>query len=360
MTPRPVDELVGKCSLKHEIRINLWAEYVTKIIPASDTIKRYLTLYSPPMMDIKYFYKKGLIKQEEDFFKGVTAVTYDGKAYTQAISEVPVRPEVMIQGNINKLLSAQMKNTFEHKKLLNLFPYQVINLDYTGTLFSASNEMEVSEHLLAIDQILDYQKIKKANKFVLFITTRVDQHALFNQSFIQNLQERVDENVDHNIHFRQRFESVVGAVKASQFMSTNYGEFVALGLVKLIASMLASKKFKLIDSNAMWLIRDERPPVENLLHLAFHAEEHVVSGMRSLGRPVWQLEENVLKFLDGLKGIPTLTETIHKQAFDIKHSVEILELQKMTYEIDIPDPIALTTDPENQTSEDVTNGTPSN
>src|SRR5579871_6905961 len=99
-----LDEKMRTCPLKQDIRVTLWETFVRKIISPGQKITSYLTLYSPPMIDIKHFHDVGLLDINESKFSGVVAVAISHKDYIEALSEVPVRPEVMVSGNINDLL----------------------------------------------------------------------------------------------------------------------------------------------------------------------------------------------------------------------------------------------------------------
>ena len=49
-----VDEIMARCPLKHDVRDSLWVPYARKLC-GTGSLAKYLTLYSPPMMDIKHF-----------------------------------------------------------------------------------------------------------------------------------------------------------------------------------------------------------------------------------------------------------------------------------------------------------------
>ena len=84
---KPVDSIMERCPLKHEIRVSFWGPFIRRLakIPI-----RYLTLYSPPLMDVKYFSQLGYILKG-DKYSNVVGVTNDKDAYAAANKELDKR-----------------------------------------------------------------------------------------------------------------------------------------------------------------------------------------------------------------------------------------------------------------------------
>lgn len=82
---KEVNAKMAECPLKHEIRVNFWEPFIRKLgLPSI----RYLTLYSPPLIDVKYFALQGHIERKDGKYVGAVGVTYDEEAYADASTEL--------------------------------------------------------------------------------------------------------------------------------------------------------------------------------------------------------------------------------------------------------------------------------
>jgi len=103
-----IDKLMATCPLKQEVRVNLWEKYIRKIKNANIS---YLTLFSPPLVDVKHFAKNGLISFERGVYKNVVALTLnDQESYAKLVTEGLGRPELVKIGYLHKLLQSAMKD----------------------------------------------------------------------------------------------------------------------------------------------------------------------------------------------------------------------------------------------------------
>src|SRR5207249_1282319 len=99
---KDVDRIMEECPLKHHIRVTFWARFISKL--PSRPVK-YLTLYSPPIMDVKYFHSMGLLAGDEEVYPDVVGITYDKKAFAAANERIGQRLSLLLYGDVNKLLS---------------------------------------------------------------------------------------------------------------------------------------------------------------------------------------------------------------------------------------------------------------
>ena len=338
-----VDDIMAQCPLKHEIRASLWEPYARKVAGPGPLLS-YLTLYSPPMMDIKHLEQKKLLRFDGEKYVGVVAVTYDENAYAEAVSSSRGRPQLLLKGDINELLVAARGGGEAARQLAEHFPFQAINLDYTNSLFCSVNAHPISRHLQALDELVRRQQECGASKYVLFITTRAEP-SQFRTEFEQELVSYVDRNVGHDQAFANQFRKVFGIATAGELLSQSYRDFIPLGLVKMVIRILASRNFEVQDCDAWLLIRDSRPPEQWLLHLAFLVRAGTIpaaSKLRDLGRPrqyIFERKATMILKKRGNNELVSLAESADGERLRVKHGNYVSNLAALTFELSIPEPV---------------------
>ena len=339
---RGIDLLLARCPLKHEIRCALWEKYARKVVGARP-LRNYLTLYSPPMIDVKHFARQRLIQVHDGTYRGVTAVTWDDEAYADAVSGVPVRPELLLRGNINDLLDKRRGEEPAAGQLRAQFPFEAINLDYCNSLYDFRHPNVLSGNLKAIEEIACRQERAGMGRFALFITTRAEDGS-FAQPFLDDLASRLDENIRNNREFGRKFSRHYGKIGGTHLLRANYRDFVMLGLLKLVANTLATRRFETTECDAALLIRD-RTPKEGpqwLLHMAFLATARDMpraGSLRSLGRGVRRgcyFERNVARFVGST--VLSISETASLKPLGERHQVYLDELNSETADLSVPEP----------------------
>jgi len=344
--PEAVEDIMARCPLKHDIRDSLWVPFARKVA-GSRALSKYLTLYSPPMMDIKHFHRNRLLDYDGETYRGVVAVTYDEGHFAEAMKKSAGRPALLLPGNIDSLLTVE--DTPDAKRLKSEFPFQVINLDYTNWLFGQANTRPISEHLEAIEEIIRLQHGKQSNEFVLFVTTRAERGGTptrnrFTGAFLRDLSDRIDENLRGNPEFFQSFRRCFGDFAGKDLLARNYKSFVPLGISKLVAGILARHSYEIESADGRVLVRDQRRPVRWLLHLAFHIRSAILpraSRLKQLGRPRdFYFERTLAGFVDlvGNGRLLSLSETADGRRLRTKHGAYVRELAAQTLDLAIPEP----------------------
>ena len=344
--PETVDDIMARCPLKHDIRVSLWVPFARKVA-GSSALGKYLTLYSPPMMDIKHFHHNHLLDYDGETYRGVVAVTYIERHFAEAMKKSAGRPALLLHGDIDQLLTAE--DTPDAKRLRSEFPFQVINLDYTNWLFGQANPRPISEHLQAIEEIIRLQHRTHSDEFVLFVTTRAERGGTptrnrFTGAFLRELSDRIDENLGGNPEFSQSFRRCFGDFAGKDLLARNYKSFVPLGISKLVAGILARHSYEIESADGRVLVRDQRGPVRWLLHLAFHIRSSILpraSRLRELGRPKdFYFERTLAGFVDlvGNGNLLWLSETADGRRLDAKHGAYVRELFAQTLDLGIPEP----------------------
>lgn len=262
-----IEEIMATCPLKHDIRERLWEKYVSKL--GKRPIK-YLTLYCPPLMDVKHFCKKGYVVLKDGVYKGVVGVTDESlRGYSQTISEGEGRLELLKDGAlIHELLERNEKDLIEK------FAFDVINLDYCNHIYGTADKQYkqyISNNLQDVISIIEMQHKKNAGEFVLFITTRTDRSRIgrgFASSFTRDLRHRIDLNVNSNSNFENGYRRIFGSKSWSEICNTKFKDFITVGIVKLVSMQLAKRKFTIANCDTFWLHRDTGSFPEDFLHVA--------------------------------------------------------------------------------------------
>jgi len=288
-------------------------------------------------MDIKYFEKQGLIKYENHQYVGVAAITNDEDAYAMAIGSGAGRPEFLVPADLNDLLVRPFKYPKYSQPFYNMFPFDVMNMDYCDSLFCKGNQHEISLHVNALNKAISLQKRNHARKFALLLTTRADQGQLA-QHFLSDLARRIDDNILHNNDFRLKYTSLYNNNDCASLWRDKYEEFVPLGLIKFVANLISSNGYEVVDCETAYLVRDNKPPVRWILHTAFSVALPR-SQLRYLGRP-FHLERNVVRYLDRREDgtLMKLTEKTDSIRLETQHKALVSELAAISFELHVPEP----------------------
>lgn len=331
------------CPLKQEIRVGLWESFV-RSLTGGRPLQSYLTLYSPSLMDVKHFGDTGLIEFDEQkhMYKGVVGVTYDTKAFAEAVKLGLGRCEGLFPGNINEILT-QVKNP-QHKQLVEKFPFEAINLDYEDSIFSGSKSFPVPEHLEALDKLFDIQNKKACQRFCLFFTTRAEP-GQFPHKVVSDLEQIIDQNLLISAAFNQAFNQTYSVNTGADLLGSNYDDFATFGVIKLIVSILSDRDYEVIDCSANWLNRDAKGGGAKLLHTAFIIEKSTVQSptsaarVRQYGRrKLGYHARHLLLYLNSraTNGLTVLKESTHRAAMQAKHGGDITRLLATTYQLEVP------------------------
>jgi hypothetical protein len=330
------------CPLKQSIRVELWEPFI-RSLTGGRPLQKYLTLYSPSLMDTKHFTDAGLIgfDDQKKMYKGVVGVAYDDTAFAKAIKLGLGRPEVFLRGNINEILTQLQSRS--RNQLTEQFPFEAINLDYEDSVFSNSKAFPVPKHIEALDNLFGMQRKKACQKFCLFFTTRAEPGQLPNK-VASDLQQIIDENLLISAPFGQAFNKTYGVNNAADLLGSSYDDFTTLGVIKLVVSMLSERDYEATNCSAWWLNRD-RSGGARLLHAAFIVEKSDLGDLprarilRQYGRrKLGYHARHMLPYLNSRRtnGLTVLEESKHQAALQAKYGDDIVRLLSKTYQLEVP------------------------
>lgn len=334
-----INELMATCPLKQCIRENLWGKYVTKL--GKKPIK-YLTLYSPPLMDVKHFTCLEYINLDNMEYKDVVGITNE-KSYAQTISEGKGRLGLLKTGYLHELI------TKKDKELLNRFPFDVINLDYCNHIFGEINTEFLSDNIEDITTSIEQQSRKNQQKFIIFITTRTDNNSSdkrigFAERFIEELNRRIQSNIARDVTFQQSYNRVFNNFSPTELFKKRYNDFISVGILKFIIMELSDKGYGVDDCDIFWLIRNSRPPERDLLHLALLVSKHIGKPRKTLSQfgKILYSERGSTIILDRIYNnqINLVSEKNDFTTLEEKYGSYLKELSEDTFELRTPKPIS--------------------
>lgn len=334
-----LDNTMATCPLKHEIRTALWDKYVSKI---KKEHKKYLTLFSPPLMDVKYLQRKGHIEINDYRYNDVVGVYLQDKKdenYTKIISEGKARIGSLIEGDINDINKI-------NREIKPHFPFDVINLDYCNYITAGTYSPYVSEHLNAIEEFIKFQSLNGQQDFILFVTSRIDpttsKNKGFDKEFLDHLLSIIDDNIKTYSVWENGYKKAFDNLTLKQFRNALTQDFITIGLTKLLAHPLSRYEYKIHDADAYRLIRDKKNPPIDLLHLAFHLKLVKSSKQKIQGYTQsrnYEKESKVIlnKYID--HKVIILSEKVDEKRLKQIHGEIITDLNKENFEHPVPDPI---------------------
>ena len=332
---RPVDFKMETCCLKHEIRCALWERYARAVVGRRGTIRRYLTLFSPAMMDIKHFHRQGLITFTRGQYDGVVGITNDQGAYADAIGSGAGRPQLLIQADVNDLLVRPAQYPRFARAFRQMFPFDIINLDYCDSVFLKTDEQELSQHISALNTIIRRQRGAQCRAFAILVTTLAERGQVA-APFLLDLSTRIDANLANNPEFAKRFGQLFPSNTPARLRKADQQGFLRLGVPKFIANLVSDVGFEVIDSDTAYLFRRSGHCV---LHVAMLARMPPTDSLGSLGRQTYR-ERNLTNYLDRwINGkLIDLKEAKDLPRLEEKHKAYVTELAAATFEVAVPEP----------------------
>lgn len=325
---------MATCPLKHEIRVNLWRPFILKLRKRPIT---YLTLYSPPIMDVKLLQHHGLIEVNNEKYLGVVGVGINTESEADTVTNLDKRLDLLLSGDINTLINGT-KASKKAKQLDEKFPFDVINLDYTDPLHKYGMDRELSPHVEAIANIFKKQDKGKIDQFALFLTTFTRIEA-YRPDFIEYLKGIVEENINNTPNFKQKLFDVSGCENLNDYYNKSTNDCFAVAVTKMILKLMSDYNYTLAAGDIQWLVRDAVPPERNMLHLAFHIKRFVAPKIvekRNIGNRKNNVEHKSVEFLreDYLK----LKESTDRDRLNEVHLEQINSFNQKTFELKIPEP----------------------
>lgn len=191
---------------KHFVRRNYWLKVAQRIKSQKHSSLRYLTLPAYYRLDVSLFLQEDLIEVTERNEDGtpkeiyVAAFETEPTKYGRMAGQSP-NYKMFGLGKIEDALTETGNKYYRH--LLDLFPFDIINLDLTNSL-TPDNEGPFSRTLQAIDNIFKRQA-ENPSVWALFLTFR-NMPENWNERTLEILFNNLQENLKHGMVSKKFFD----------------------------------------------------------------------------------------------------------------------------------------------------------
>lgn len=270
-----------------------WVEYIQETITDKSDGEEcsIITLPSDGIQDLEIFANSGIISWEltetgaYNVIKGKVTCFEKKQKIWKKIRQKLVNVELInldigkyLQQNYTKLLNGNA----------NIFPADIINLDFDGNL--SKNDPDIKE---TIDLIFKFQEKHNKTNFALFLTfpqTETED----GEDFKEQLKEILVQNIkdQNNSEYISKFET-----KYISIDDLGYDEFVIIGITKLIISAASNHKYKLLNQ-AFYIYGEEsrRKMLSILLKFENQGGSHSTPSL---------YYENVVRVLEDINNLNT-------------------------------------------------------
>ncbi len=224
---------------KHFVRTNAWLNYIDQYLKkrkneGEDSIPKYLTLPGKNATDIGLFWQNKLILKTNEKYINVAIVD----------KEEAANVAINLSNSIGSPLAAsgkELHRALADPLLTNLFPFDVINLDFCNFISSMQPEsVATAKHNQdSIGKIFDLQK---GQSFLLLLTYR----AIDDGTSMKDLLSIIDNNIRDETPFRDEYHTVYGTKKADSALK-DIKKFNQLAYSKLIAKYAKDHHYRAIE-----------------------------------------------------------------------------------------------------------------
>ncbi|MCX5796790.1 MAG: hypothetical protein NTY77_14945 [Elusimicrobia bacterium] len=223
---------------KHYVRGHGWLPVFQKYAPMRKDGVKYLTLCAKLAIDIRYFRLKSLLPHDdqEKRYPTVAFIEQDAQDYA-IIAESLGTTKLGIKGDLERILLEPATFPEDHKALIASFPYDIINLDFTGDVVP-ENDPPYNSTIRAIERIMQTQHDKGAGEWHMFLTFRACRSTA-NDDANGQLQRIIEGNMAD-----EAAKAAYGGKPApSALLANDYKEFLRIGLAKFLASSSGTRGY---------------------------------------------------------------------------------------------------------------------
>lgn len=235
----PFEELEGRRRLagssyidikKHYVRMHGWLPVFTRYSELRRTKVKYLTLCAKRAIDVRYFRQKDVLVHDDGDKKYPTVAFIEKESQDFAtIAETLGTTLLGIKRGLEEVILSPTTFPDDHKALLATFPYDVVNLDFTGDVVP-QRDHPYSSTLRAIERIITLQHEKGSREWHLFLTFRACR-ATSNEDANSQISAKVQDNLAD-----PGLKAAYGSRPAPpQMLNSNYTEFLRIGIPKYLA-----------------------------------------------------------------------------------------------------------------------------
>jgi hypothetical protein len=222
---------------KHYVRIAGWLPVFSHYKTGSHHV-RYLTLCAKLAIDIRYFRSKGLLffDKQQKSYPYVTFIERDSQDYA-FIAESLGRTRLPLKGDLEAILLNPADYPKEFKDLSSTFPYDIINLDFTGEVVRPADP-PYNTTIRAIEKIVELQREASSRRWHMFLTFRVRRETA-NGGADDELRRIIESNL-----LNEQARAAYGARPTpTELQTSEYKEFLRIGIAKFLAGVATTRDF---------------------------------------------------------------------------------------------------------------------
>jgi hypothetical protein len=242
-----------KDAKKHYVRVEGWLPVFRDYAERTGGAVRYFTLCAKDAIDVRYFRIKGVLTYDakQKAYPTVSFVERDPQDYA-VIAESLGTTKLGIRGDLEQILVQPDQNPNNSIKLRKSFPYDIINLDFTGEVVR-ENDPPYSQTIRAIEKIIELQHGANCETWHMFLTFRACQETA-NHEADQELRGIVEGNL-RNARAREAYGARPLPI---DLIRVQYDEFLRVGIIKFLAHSSSQRGYVCLLENSYVYSRE--PP----------------------------------------------------------------------------------------------------
>jgi hypothetical protein len=223
---------------KHYVREAGWLPVFRRYARERHGGVRYLTLCGKDAIDVRYFRSKGVLPFDKGqrIYGTVTFIEKDAQDYA-IIAETLGTTRLGIRGDLEEILVKPEENADDSQRLRDSFPYDIINLDFTGEVVR-EDDPPYSQTIRAIERIIEFQNAANSQVWHMFLTFRACPQTS-NHEADDELRGMMEENLQN-----AQARAAYGVRPApGELVRGQYTEFLRIGVAKFLAGSASHRGY---------------------------------------------------------------------------------------------------------------------
>ena len=210
--------------IKHAARWLLWLPEAQTLKAQKKSFLKYFTLPGKLAYDIFFFESEGILQKTQRGFPDVRFCDNNEQAYLTA--------KRLLGNTIGKKDNFEWLVLRDRREFWDGFPYDLYNLDFTGTCFP-DNQPPFSNTFRAIDKIIRSHFSRNAFPFVVFLTMKALESET-NEEAKTELKQNLETN-RQNPNFTEEINSLIPDVES--FVNNRFEDFILISIPKIICHL---------------------------------------------------------------------------------------------------------------------------
>jgi len=207
--------------IKHTARYLLWLPEAQSLRTEKNRFLKYFTLPGRWAWDVFFFERNGVIQRRDRGFPDVRFCDNNRKSYSDA--------KKLLGNTVGKKENFEKLVLNNEKEFWDIFPYDLYNLDFSGTCFP-DDQPPFSDTFRAIAKIIENHVSPNHFPFSIFLTMK-SLESQTNREAKRQLRENIETNrADTN--FTQQINNLIPDIES--FVSCNFVDFIMVSIPKII------------------------------------------------------------------------------------------------------------------------------